>query len=77
MCSKVQGWKAQGWLEELKEGFPGGSVVQNLLPIQETQFRSLIWEDPTCHGATKPMQHRTICPVLLSLGATTAEAQAF
>ena len=30
MCSKVQGWKAQGWLEELKEGFPGGSVVQNL-----------------------------------------------
>ena len=30
-------------------GFPGGS-----LPMQETQVRSLIWEDPTCHRATEP-----------------------
>ena len=33
-------------------GFPGGS-----LPMQETQVRSLIWEDPTCHGPTKPVHH--------------------
>ena len=29
-------------------GFPGGSVVKNCLPIQETQetqFQSLVWED--------------------------------
>ena len=26
------------------------------LPMQETRVRSLIWEDSTCHGATKPMQ---------------------
>ena len=26
-------------------GFPGGSVVRNL-PVQETQVRSLGWEDP-------------------------------
>ena len=28
-CSKVLGWKGQGWLEEPKEGFAGGSVVKN------------------------------------------------
>ena len=31
-------------------------VVQELricLLMQETGVRSLIWEDPTCHGATK------------------------
>ena len=24
------------------------------LPIQEIQIQSLVWEDPTCHAATKP-----------------------
>ena len=37
-------------------GFPGGSVVKNLPAMQETQVWSLIWEDGTCHRATKPMQ---------------------
>ena len=27
------------------------------LPIQGTQFRALVWEDPTCCGATKPVHH--------------------
>ena len=27
-------------------GFPGGSVVKNLLPMQETWVQSLRWEDP-------------------------------
>ena len=27
-------------------GFPGDSVVKNLLPIQEMQVRSLGWADP-------------------------------
>ena len=27
------------------------------LPMQEKQVQSLIWEDPTCHRATKPMGH--------------------
>ena len=27
------------------------------LPVQETWIQSLIWEDPTCLGATKPMCH--------------------
>ena len=28
------------------------------LQIQETRVPSLVWEDPTCRGATKPMCHR-------------------
>ena len=35
-------------------------VVQWLriqLPIQGTQVRSLVREDPTCHGATRPVRH--------------------
>ena len=27
------------------------------LPMQGTRVRALVWEDPTCHGATKPMSH--------------------
>ena len=41
-----------------KEGFPGGSGVKNIhLPVQETQVRSLVWEDPTHRGAIKPVYH--------------------
>ena len=27
------------------------------LPMQGTQVRALVWEDPTRRGATKPMRH--------------------
>ena len=27
------------------------------LPMQGTQVRALVWEDPTCCGATKPVCH--------------------
>ena len=27
------------------------------LPMQGTQVRALVREDPTCHGATKPVRH--------------------
>ena len=35
-------------------------VVQWLrvcLPMQGTRVRALVWEDPTCHGATGPVSH--------------------
>ena len=25
--------------------------------MQGTRVRALVWEDPTCHGATKPVRH--------------------
>ena len=27
------------------------------LPMQGTRVRALVWEDPTCRRATKPMHH--------------------
>ena len=39
----------KGW------GFPGGSVVKNLPVDVGDMVRSLIWEDPTCLGASRPM----------------------
>ena len=38
-------------------GFPGGSGVKNPLPMQETGVQSLVWEDPTCLRAAKPVCH--------------------
>ena len=35
-------------------------VVQWLricLPMQGTRVRTLVWEDPTCRGATRPVSH--------------------
>ena len=55
------------WVENRKyRGFPknserGASLVAQwiriCLPMQETQVRSLVREDPTCCGATKPVHH--------------------
>ena len=37
-------------------GFPGGAVDKNP-PMQGTRVQALVREDPTCHGATKPVCH--------------------
>ena len=40
---------------------PGASLVAQwlriCLPMQGTRVRVLVWEDPTCHGATRPVSH--------------------
>ena len=41
--------------KEKNKGFPGGAVVKNL--PASAGVRALVWEDPTCRGATKPMSH--------------------
>ena len=43
--------------KSLFQGFPGGTVVKNLPANAGTQVRALVREDPTCHGATKPVRH--------------------
>ena len=51
------------------------------LPMQGTRVQSLLWEDPTCCGATKPVHNYWACalgpakPQLLSLCAATTEAR--
>ena len=58
-------------------------VVQWLrirLTMQGTQVRALVWEDPTCHGATKPVHHNywacTLEPVSHNYWARTPRARA-
>ena len=44
----------------LKTPFRASLVAQWLrirLPMQGTRVRALVWEDPTCHGATRPVRH--------------------
>ena len=42
-----------------ENGVFGASLVEQqlriLLPMQGTRVRALVWEDPTCRGATKPV----------------------
>ena len=44
--------------------------------MQGTRVWALVWEDPTCRGATKPVRHNywAHVPQLLSPRATTTEA---
>ena len=44
-------------LTNVVSGFPSSSVVKNLLPVQETHVRSLVWEDLMCFWGNKPMHH--------------------
>ena len=43
--------------KEKEQGYLGGSVDKNHLPMQETWVQSLIQEDSTCCRATKPVCH--------------------
>ena len=45
-------------------------------PMQGTRVRALVWEDPTCHGATKPMRHNHWSPRVQSPCSATREATA-
>ena len=47
-------------LRDTKELGQASLVAQWLrvcLPMQGTWVRALVWEDPTCRGATKPVRH--------------------
>ena len=53
-----RGWKPQR--RTLKYKTRASLVAQWLricLPMQKTQVRALVWEDPTCRGATRPVSH--------------------
>ena len=43
-----------------KIGLRASLVAQWLricLPMQATRVQALVWEDPTCRGATRPVSH--------------------
>ena len=48
--------KVRGWIKISRASL----VVQwlrNCLLMQGTWVRALVWEDPICHGATRPVSH--------------------
>ena len=45
--------------------------IRVCLPVQGTWVRSLVWEDSTCHRATKPVYATTTEPSLKSPGAAS------
>ena len=49
------------WHCPFKIEWLGASLVAQwlriCLPMQGTGVRALVWEDPTCRGATKPVRH--------------------
>ena len=55
--SKMMTWETA----TLKMQREGASLVAQwlriCLPMQGTWVRALVWEDPTCHGATGPVSH--------------------
>ena len=48
-------------LSVFKRTLMGASLVAQwlriCLPMQGTRVRALVWEDPTCCGATSPVSH--------------------
>ena len=59
-CSKnVETVFNRGVLIRIQHG--GASLVAQwlgiCLPMQGTRVRALVWEDPTCRGATRPVSH--------------------
>ena len=55
------GWKSPQHPDEETKGNGGASLVAQwlriCLPMQGTRVRALVWEDPTCRGATRPVSH--------------------
>ena len=50
----------RGWGKDKLRVWGHSLVAQWLgicLLMQGTRVRALVWEDPTCHGATRPMSH--------------------
>ena len=54
-------WRSCPLHSLLKKLLGGASLVAQwlriCLPMQGTRVRALVWEDPTCHGATGPVSH--------------------
>ena len=46
-----------GSFKNQKGASPVAQWLRICLPMQGTRVRALVREDPTCHGATKPVSH--------------------
>ena len=56
----------------ISKDFPGVQQLRIRLAVQGTRVPSLVWEDPTCHGETKPESHSCwVCKPVLPARETT------
>ena len=59
--NKIRNGKGEGTTDTAEiQNIRASLVAQWLrvcLPMQETRVRALVWEDPTCHGAPRPVSH--------------------
>ena len=60
LCQKKKEYKTKN-IKILKYKKIWASLVAQwlsiCLPMQGTRVRALVWEDPTCRGATRPVSH--------------------
>ena len=59
---KIPEWSTEiTFLGKVKTAVSGASLVVQWLRVcllmQGTRVRALVWEDPTCRGATRPVSH--------------------
>ena len=45
------------YLKQITRASLMGQWLRICLPMQGTWVQFLVWEDPTCRGATKPVHH--------------------
>ena len=56
-CSKTIKKKKTNTSIKIRGAFLVAQWLRVCLPMQGTRVRALVWEDPTCPGATKPVSH--------------------
>ena len=57
MCVCVKGNLKEIQQKNLTRASLVAQWLRICLLMQGTRVRALVWEDPTCHGATRPMSH--------------------
>ena len=61
ILSEISQTEKDKYLGNLKKKYYRASLVAQwlgiCLPMQGTQVRALVWEDPTCRGAAGPVSH--------------------
>ena len=53
----LPGSQSSAWLKNQSGASLVAQWLRIRLPVQGTWVRSLVWEDPTCRRATKPLHH--------------------
>ena len=56
-CTAARQREDVWWLQETERASLVVQWLRICLPMQGTRVRALVWQDPTCRGATRPVSH--------------------